>query len=129
MILLLVFCFSLVWVFIVGDEFLYNGEIEVKIKEYVLFFVENGFFLISWLFVIFYFSLEFYVWIVIVMFCYFFILVLVDFIIFFSVVYNNSRKIFLWCWFMFCICWIRDDLCLLFDGEDIGSCRRWFRRM
>lgn len=125
---LLVSCFSLVWAFTAGDELLHNGEIEVKIKEYVLFFVENDLLLTSRLLAIFYFGLEFRRWVTIVLVSHSLISALADRISP-CVGYFGDRKYFMWFWILFWMRWIRDDLCVPIDRLDIGSRRQRLRRV
>ena len=124
---LLVSCFSLVWAFTAGDELLHNGEIEVNIKHYVLFFVANILLLTSRLFAICYFILGFRIWIVIVLVPHSLILALVDYIC--PCAECLADEHYSWIMIFLFLRWIRDDLCVPFDEEDIGSRRKRLRRM
>lgn len=116
-------CLSTVWAFTAADDFLHEGEIEVKIKDKVLFFIGNLFFLTGRLLAICYLILTFRR--------------LISFIVLFhSVIVTvldccpceiTCKRCVLGMFFLQ-FRKIRDDLCVPFEEEDIVNRRKRIKK-
>ena len=117
-------CVSIVWTFTAADDFLHEREIEVKIKDKVLFLIGNFFFLTSRLLVICYIVSRFRILIFVI-------------VVFHSVIVTvldccpceiTCLRFLIEIFFMY-LRWIRDDLCVPFDEEDVANRRKRLRKM
>jgi len=117
-------CVSIVWAFTAADEFLHVGEIEVKIKDKVLFFVGNLFFLTSRLLAICYVILGSRISFPVIVLFHSLIVTAFDC---YPCERSCERRMLEMFFLLFH--WIRDDLCVLFDEEHLGSRRRRLRRI
>ena len=117
-------CLSVVWAFTAADNFLHEGEIEVKIKDKVLFFVGNLFFLTSRLLAICYVILGFRHAIPIIVLFHSVVVTVLD-----CYPCQITRERYMLGMFFLVFRWIRDDLCVPFEEEDLGHRRKRIRRV
>ena len=117
-------CLSIVWAFTTADDFLHEGEIEVKIKDKVLFFVGNLIFLTSRLLAICYIIFGFRITIPVILLFHSLIVTVFDC---YPCEITHGKCVLGMFFLLFR--WIRDDLCITFDDEHIGSRRRRLRRI
>ena len=116
-------CLSVVWAFTAADDFLHEGEIEVKLTDKVLLFVGNLFFLTSRLLSICYVIFVFRHSITVIVLFHSLIVTVVD-----CYPCEITRERFVLGIFFLIFRWIRDDLCVPFE-EDLGNRRRRIRRI
>ena len=115
-------CLSIVWAFTAADDFLHEREIEVKIKDKVLFFIGNFFFLTSRLLAICYFILRFRTLIVVILLIHSFIVTVFD-------CDPCDFRDYMFGMFFLLFRWIRDDICVPVDQENIAKRRRRLRKI